>query len=336
MNFQKHKHLPVFLALAIVLIGFVAFLSYRYHQVEANDSTVKVHLKWLHNAQFAGMYLAKSDQLYSKAGLTVQFIEPNEDNRSAVDLILEGKNDFAIMSPMELLDAVAQGKPIKAVAAIYQESPSAVLSLPEANINKPGDLRNKVLGTSRSELFSFAAYQFLFEKYQIPTNTISYKTVGFNAVENLINKDIDAAAFYRTQAYFLKDSAPVELNIIKPEDFGVHSYNDVIVTSTKLIEANPELVKSFIVATLSGWKEALDNPAAGVQATLSYTHDEQVDAKLQQFVLSASSPLIRPEGIKNIGQMDIKRWQEIYKIYKDSVVAPDFDVTNAYTLKFLP
>lgn len=336
METKKHSHLPVFIALSVIFIGFVFLASYFSYQEKKDDSVIQVGLKWLHSAQFAGMYVAQSKKLYEKSGLTVEFHEPTEDDRSTIESLLSGKNDYVIISALELLDHVAQGDPVKAVAVIYQETPTVIASLPESGINEPKDLRDKVLGTTRNENYSFSLYKFLGNKYKVPANSMTFKNIGFNAIDDLISGKVDAVSTYRTKLYLPKDYPQTNFNIIKPEDYGIHMYSDVIVTTNELIEKKPEQVQAFVSATIRGWEYALDYREEAVDITMPYTSDRQKDVEYQKLILSASAPLIRPDKVKSIGDMNGGRWLEMYHLYKTSVLIPEFDIAKAYTVDFLP
>ncbi len=336
MDTKKHSHLPVFIILAVVFIGFIILASYLAHRQRSDESTIKVGLKWTHNAQFAGFYVAETQSFYKDVGLDVAFVEPSPENRATIDSVLEGKNDFVIVSPLEVLDYIAKDKPIKAIAAIYQQSPTVIVSLPESGILEPKDLRNKVLGTTRAENFSFSLYKFLVAKYKVPANSLDYKTIGFNALDDLLSKRVDAVSMYRTQVYLPDGYPDQQFNYIKPEDYGVNMYNDVIVTSDKIIEEDPEMVKNFLQATIKGWDTALDYPDQALDATLKYSRNDKEDIGYEKNVLSASATLIRPDDIKGIGQMKASRWLEMYHLYKSTVISPEFDVSKGYTIDFLP
>lgn len=333
MDTKKHSHLPVFIILAVVFVSFIILASYLAHKEYVDESAIKVGLKWTHNAQFAGFYVAQTQSFYKDEGLEVVLVEPTADKRSGIDTVLEGKNDFVIVSPLEVLDYIAKDKPITAIAAIYQQSPTVIVSLPESGIIEPKDLRNKVLGTTRAENFSFSLYKFLVAKYKVPANSLDYKTIGFNALDELLSKRVDAVSMYRTQVFLPEGYPEQNFNYIKPEDHGVHMYNDVIVTSNKILEEDPEMVKKFLSATIKGWETALDYPEQGLEATMEFSKGE---SEYEKSVLNSSASLIRPDDIRNIGQMKASRWLEMYHLYKTTVISPEFDVSKGYTIDYLP
>jgi ABC-type nitrate/sulfonate/bicarbonate transport system substrate-binding protein len=208
--------------------------------------------------------------------------------------------------------------------------------LAEKNITTPADLENRVLGITGNEPFRNVIYNALLNEHQVPVNTVTYKNIAFDPIDALISDIVDAVVVYRTNGPNQPGAKNVQLNYIKPEDYGFELYNDVLVTTQQFLDKHPEEARAFVQASLQGWKEALVNQEAAVTATLTYTEGELNNAELQRYILSNSAPLIQPEGLRNLGTMTGSRWQHIYEIYKSNVVSPAFDVTKAYDLSFLP
>ena len=47
--------------------------------------------------------------------------------------------------------------------------------------------------------------------------------------------------------------AGYKINIIYPDDYGVHFYGDTLFASETLSRSNPDLVRRFLRASLKGW-----------------------------------------------------------------------------------
>ena len=100
------------------------------------DVTLK--LKWVHQAQFAGNYVAKEKGMYDAEGVNLN-IEPFSFDDTTIDSVVSGHADFGITGADELLLARAAGKPIKAFAVIYKINPVCAYALAESGIEKPQD-----------------------------------------------------------------------------------------------------------------------------------------------------------------------------------------------------
>ena len=87
---------------------------------------VSIQLKWHNQFQFAGYYVAKYKGYYEQAGLDVELIEggPNANNEN----IFSGRINYGVADSKILL-ARMEGKPVVALAAIFQHTPDAIVTL---------------------------------------------------------------------------------------------------------------------------------------------------------------------------------------------------------------
>ena len=67
-------------------------------------------------------------------------------------------------------------------------------------------------------------------------------------------------AAYITDEPFLLDSIGFQYRILFPAQADLDLYGDVLFTSERLINSDPELVEKFRQATLKGWKYAMSHP----------------------------------------------------------------------------
>ena len=76
---------------------------------------VKIELKWFHQFQFAGIYLAKEKGFYDKVGLSVDIIERNI-NSTPVQDVLNNTVQFGITDSTIVRERL-EGKPLVVLAA---------------------------------------------------------------------------------------------------------------------------------------------------------------------------------------------------------------------------
>jgi NitT/TauT family transport system substrate-binding protein len=100
-----------------------------------------------------------------------------------------------------------------------------------------------------------------------------------------------------------------------------------------MIADNPEVVTRFLRATLRGWREAIENPAAATTATMIYA--PQADPETQRDMMQASIPLVYT-GEDQIGWMQAGVWQGMHQILLDqSILDTPIDLDEVYTMQFL-
>ena len=125
-----------------------------------------------------------------------------------------------------------------------------------------------------------------------------------------------------------------EVNVIKPEDYGVDIYADVLVATTDTIYQNAELTRAFVKATLAGWEWAVQNQEETTDIVMKYasgtTREHQAD------MLKETAELIKRSPTVKIGQMNFSKWNRTYSLLRQyDVIKNDFDVREAYLTDFL-
>ena len=111
------------------------------------EERVILQLKWRHQFQFAGYYAALEKGFYREAGLDV-VIKEGGAGINSLDEVLSGRAQFGIGGP-ELLLARLSGRPVSALAVIFQHSPSVILAKEGSGINSPHDLIGRRLMISK-------------------------------------------------------------------------------------------------------------------------------------------------------------------------------------------
>ena len=109
--------------------------------VAAASEHIRLQLKWHHQFQFAGYYAAQQQGFYRDEGLDVEIIEGSKD-KPPLQQVLSGQADYSI-GDSEILVSRITGKPVVALAAVFQHSPYVLLSLNESGIYRPEDLIGK-------------------------------------------------------------------------------------------------------------------------------------------------------------------------------------------------
>lgn len=296
---------------------------------------IAVRLAWLHQAQFAGLYVAEAEGLYERAGFDVDLQEYVAESDSVADL-LDDKVQFAVISAEQVLLAAERGLPIKAVAVIYQTNPYAFASLKDSGITSPADFRGKKLGNQGGNPQAAIVYQALLNSFGIPESEVEMVTLNFDEVNDLVEHRADTTDLYRTDQHYLFEKAGVPINLIYPERFGLRVYGDVLVTTNAMIAERDDDVRRFVEATLTGWAHAIDDQPTAVEATLPYTHDLYEDRAYQEHILSQSATLIRPADGFKVGTMQYLFWNTSLEVYREAgTIGKDIDIADFYTTEFL-
>ena len=330
------KKLHLYLAgVAIVIMGVILLLSVNksglkdkteFHKSEK----VTAYLKWVHQAQFAGMYMAKEKGFYKEIGLDVELV-PFQFGDSTIDSVLGNANSFGVTGSTELISAVAEGKNIKAIATIYQKSPYTLYSLKESNIINPKDMIGKRVGvqpgTDGPLLFGV-----MLDTLGIDISDIDLEDIGY-AADELIAGDVDISMGYIINEPQQAIEAGYEVNNMLMADYGATLYGDILFATDSMISENPELVSKFVKSTIKGWQYAVSNIDEAVQIVLKYAANRTLSH--EKYMLQQSIPLINT-GEYPIGWMAKDKWQnDIDLLTNEGVVKNTVLAEDVFIGKFI-
>ncbi len=267
---------------------------------------VTLQLKWTHAFQFAGYYAARAQGYYRDAGLEVTIIEagPGVD---PVQTVLAGRAEYGVGTSSLLLERSA-GKPVVALAVIFQHSPYVLIARQENASQGVHDLLGKriMLEPQAEELLAYL------EAEGIPLGRITRVEHSYD-LQDLISGRVDAVAGYSTdQPYFL-DRAQFTYQVYTPRAAGIDFYGDNLFTTESEMRAHPARVRAFRAASLRGWQYAMAHPDELVDLILAQYAPQQSREYLQ-FEARQMVPLLHPELIE-IGHMYRGRWQSIADTY---------------------
>jgi len=299
---MKNKLLVTVVVAAIVVAAFIGFHRHRVGQQTATPVPVSVRLTWLHQAQFAGIYLALDKGFYKDAGLDVE-IKPGGMEYPSIKMVTVGNDDIGMTSADQVLLARAKGAPVVALAAMYQKSPAVLFSLKKSGISTPSDLRGKRIGIKYGDN-SEIPIRALLKKEGISEKDIKEVSVSYDPGP-LIQGQVDAFADFAINAPIAVEEKGYEVNEILPADYGINMYADVIFTTDQVLQRKREQLVEFLRATIKGYQYAIDHPDEAVTATLR--RDTNLRPEHEKRMFEASVPFWKPPG-KRPGEMQESDW----------------------------
>ncbi len=277
---------------------------------------ITLQLKWTHAFQFAGYYAAQEQGYYRDAGLQVNIEEAAPDT-NPVRNVLEGKAQFGVGTSSLLLERAA-GKPVVALAVVFQQSPYEIYAAP--NIRSLRDLIGKriMLEPQSGELLAFL------QKEGIPLDRIRQMPHSFDA-NGLMQGEAEAISGYISNEPFYFRQARYSYQTFSPRSAGIDFYGDNLFTSEQELHDHPLRVKAFRAASLRGWqyaKEHRDEVIALIRAKYSPRYTREY----LRFESDQMIPLLQPNLIE-IGYMNPNRWRDIAGTYADIGLLPrDFSL----------
>jgi diguanylate cyclase (GGDEF)-like protein len=293
--------------IVFIFLCFV-FVSTAIHAKELES--VNLQLRWKHQFQFAGFYIAKEKGFYQEAGLDVR-IREYDHSINVVNAVVSGQANFGIGTSSLLIERCKE-HPVVALGAIYQSSPSILIST-KPEIKKLQDLRHKNIMVTSDTAQSATITSMLLSK-GIKKNDYIQQRHSFN-YRDLIEQKTDAMASYLSNEPYYLEKYNINYTVFNPKDYGYDFYGDILFTSEKEINEYPERVKKFYAASIKGWHWAFENIDATAQ--LIYEKYNTQQKSLQGLIFEG-------QKLKNLafnqdgkfGQLSKKRFRAINQVYQ--------------------
>lgn len=296
-----------------IIIGCCLFFFSNYVQAgsilgKENLEPITVQLRYLHQFQFAGFYAAISQGYYTEAGLDVSLIEAKLGEKT-VDEVLSGKAQYG-QTQTDLLYYKLQGKPLVALAPIFQHSPTVLMVRGDSAIHSPHDLIGKrvMLEMGDNAISTLAMLQN--EGVELSAINVVKQSYG---IDELLSGTVDAVGIYLTNRPFLVKNAGLNYRILNPINYGVDFYGDTLFTTEDEVRLHPERVERFLKSTLQGWQYAMEHSEEIVDLLISQYGVSKSRAHLL-FEAQAMKELMLPSLVE-IGNMNPGRWQRMAEVF---------------------
>ncbi len=285
---------------------FFAFAESRANENEVEP--VVLQLKWTHQFQFAGYYMAKHKGYYREADLEVE-IREGSPTMDVTEQVLSGKADFGVGTSSLLLDYAA-GKPVVVLGVVYQHSPLVLIM----RANKPSDTLERLQGDPIMLEAHSGDLLAMLRRKGLPLDQLNITNRPCHA-EKRLEHNPGAISAYLTDEPYTLDQMGVDYFISSPRSYGIDFYGDNFFTTQQMVKNKKGVVKRFRAATLRGWEEALSNPEEAIDLILKEypckkTREHLLyEARITQDLMTK---LVTP------GYMCSARWQHIAETYLET------------------
>jgi NitT/TauT family transport system substrate-binding protein len=315
--------------------GATAVLVLAASTASANEKVV-FGTNWLAQAEHGGYYQAVADGTYSACGLDVT-IQQGGPQVAGRPLLLAGKIDFYMGGNMQqAYDAVAQGIPLRVVAASFQKEPQVIMSHPGEGLDKWEDLVNAeqyIISDEGAQSFLlWMATEYGFDV----SKRVPYT---FNPAPFIANKRSIQQGYVTSEPFAVEKEGGFLPNQFLLADYGYSTYSTTIETMQETIDKRPEVVQCFVDGSAKGWYNYLygDNKAANelIKNDNPDITDEQIAFTISQIKKFGIVDSGDAENL-GIGAMTDERMKDFYdKLVKAKVMPEGIDISKAYTLQFV-
>ena len=276
------------------------------------NETVRLQLKYKHQFQFAGYYVAIEKGYYDTEGLDVILLE-GKPSIYEIEEVISGRTQFGV-GTSDIVVSRLRGKPVVILANIFQHSPVALLTKKESGLRSPQDLYGKRVMMAQGE--KSAELQAMFLNEGVSVDNITIVKPSWN-LDDLINGRVDALSAYVSSEPYKLELKNIPYTIIGPSNYGIDFYGDNLFTSEDQIKKYPEQVAAFTRASLEGWKFALANPDETADLILRKYGSIRPDLNKERLLNEAKTyqKLILPNFVE-VGHVNPGRWRHIADSYQ--------------------
>jgi putative hydroxymethylpyrimidine transport system substrate-binding protein len=259
------------------------------------------------NAVHTGIYTALQEGLYRRAGVDLDVQEPSSST-DAPKLLEAGKAQLAILDIHDLAIARERGFDLVGVMPIVQRPLASVIAGDPSAVKRPRDLEGRTVGVTGLPSDDAVLDSVVSADGGDP-NQVHRVTIGFNAVASLAAGRVDAAtAFWNAEGVTLQRQG-VSTRVFRVDDFGAPRYPElVLVTTSKTLDDDPDLVHEVVDATARGYSVAMSNPRQGLDDLLAA--DPSLDHADQAAELRA---LESADAFRDPGKFDwpvLRKWAQ--------------------------
>lgn len=206
------------------------------------------------NAAQTGIYAAKAEGFYRKAGVKLKINQPGTAT-DAPKLLATGRTDFAILDIHELGVAREQGLDPVGVMPIAHRSLASVLTHFYGGVRRPRDLEGHTVGIVTGRPWDEAVVDAEVRADGGDPAKVKMVAIGPDAVRALATRKVDAVTgFWNAEGVTLQ-RMNVQIRRFVVDRYNAPKYPElVLATSADLLESDPDLVEAVVGATMRGYK----------------------------------------------------------------------------------
>jgi NitT/TauT family transport system substrate-binding protein len=325
-----------FLRSAGIAAGLAAFPFARPGLTQSKRQ-VTMRLDWLYQGPNAGFMIARDKGFYDEAGLNVD-IGPGKGSGSTAQLVASKATQFGFADGFVVGNSVSKGMNIRMVAGIFRRNPTAVVVLDESEIKTPKDLEGKTIAIPTGAT-QFQQWPAFVKGCNLDPGKIRVTNIDpAGSPPALITGQVPAIAGY-AQGYVpsVEIRGNKKARILWYADCGVTSVSNGIIVHGDLIKEDPELIRSFVAASLKGFlygRAHLDEMAAIVkkfsEATVPAISRREAELSFNTWVTPGTAG-------KPLGWMSDQDWEATVAVLKQyGGVTTPLDARQLYTNEFVP
>lgn len=292
-------------------------------------------LGYLHNVQFAPLYLAAEKGYFAEEGIEIEFAPIFEDE--SLTKISSNELQFGMSSGDQVLLARERGLPMVYVAGYYQQAPIAIVARHSLGLATPADLAGQTVALPGLFGVSYLGTLAILQAGGVAEGDVILNQIGFTQMDSFEKGESDVIVVFVNNELVRLENAGEAVTVFKVEDY-IQLVSSGLVTNEETIENNPDLVRGMVAAITRGMSDAIADPDAAYEAAKKYvpelTTADNAETAVQKEVLSDSLLLMVAEPL---GETNPQAWENTLDLLITmGMFSTRPDVEKAYTNEFLP
>ena len=321
--------------MSAIAAGVVACLQPAYAQAPKRD--VSMRLDWLYQGPNSGFMVAKDKGYYDEAGLNVD-LGPGRGSGSTAQLVASKATMFGFSDGYVVGNSVAKDMSITMVAAVYRRNPTAVIVMADSDIKTLKDLEGRTIGIPTGAT-QFQQWPAVVKGCNLDGSKITVVNVDpAGSVPALVTGKVQAIAGYaQGQVPGVEVRAKKEARVFWYADCGVNAISNGIIVHKDMLKESPELIRSFVKASIRGFLYARQHPDEAVGITKKFSEAVVPEIARRELDMSFDNWVTPNTAGKPLGWMSDKDWDATVQVLKQygGVTAP-LEASTLFTNEFVP
>lgn len=307
-----------------------------------SQTRVKFVLDWTWQAPHAIWTLAQDNGHFAKEGLDVT-IDRGFGSGDTIAKVAAKTYEFGFADGNILIkfNSEQPADQLTTALIVLDASPNSVIFMKSSGIKTPKDLEGKSASTTKNDGTNIMFPVFA-RLAGINPDKLTWQHVEPRLRDTLVIRgQADITLGWATTSVMNMMAAGVErdkIGYLLFHDYGMQLFSSGVLVRKDYAAANPEVVKSFIRATIKGMQDLVANPKAGIVSLMKRDKLLNFNIELLRYELIRDIGLLTPHVAKSgVSTVERERYERAAALVAEAFnlkVNPKMEDT--YTDRFLP
>lgn len=291
---------------------------------------VVLQTDWFPQAEHGGFYQALAKGFYREAGLDVEIL-PGGPGATIKLSVAKGLADFGMYRSDDVIVAASRGLPLIIVGAVLQHDPEALLVRASSPVKTLADLN----GRSVIAPPSMTWIPYVKQKYGIK---FDLRPLNYGLAVFLVDPEAIQQCMMTSEPYFAEQRG-VKVRTVPLADSGYDPYHSII-CRRELVRNSPDVVRTFVAASIRGWRDYLEGDPAPAHALIQQRNSQMSAGQLEysrRALIVHALVTGDPAHGERIGRISLKRIQQQIDVLTEmKILEVPVTAASVATRAFLP